>query len=78
MCQWPDIFTKVLIKGKSQGTSFGIATGYWMDDQMTWVRVPAGVGSFLFTTVSRPAVGPTQPSIQWVPEALSWGKAAEA
>jgi hypothetical protein len=28
-------------------------------------------GFFLFATASRPALGPTQPPIQWVPEALS-------
>jgi hypothetical protein len=28
---------------------------------------------FLFTTASRPALGPTQPPIQWVPEPLSLG-----
>jgi hypothetical protein len=34
---------------------------------------------FPFTTASRPALGPTQPPIQWVPEALSLGdKAAGA
>jgi len=32
-----------------------------------------GLGIFLFTTAFRPALGPTQPPIQWVPEALSLG-----
>jgi hypothetical protein len=32
-----------------------------------------GLGIFLFTTASRTALRPTQPPIQWVPEALSLG-----
>jgi hypothetical protein len=32
-----------------------------------------GLGIFLFTTESRPALWPTQPPIQWVPEVLSLG-----
>jgi hypothetical protein len=37
-----------------------------------WVSIPdRGNDFFLFTTVSRPAVGPTQPPIQWVSWALT-------
>jgi hypothetical protein len=32
-----------------------------------------GLGIFLFTTMSRKALGPTQPPIQWLPGALSLG-----
>jgi hypothetical protein len=32
-----------------------------------------GLGIFLFTTVSRMALRPTQPPVQWVPGALSLG-----
>jgi hypothetical protein len=32
-----------------------------------------GLGIFLFTTMSRTVLGPTQPPIQWVPGALSLG-----
>jgi hypothetical protein len=32
-----------------------------------------GLEIFLFTTASRTALGPTQPPIQWVPEAFSLG-----
>jgi hypothetical protein len=32
-----------------------------------------GLGIFLLTNASRPALGPTQPPIQWVPRALSMG-----
>jgi hypothetical protein len=45
-----------------------IATGYGLDGQGVGVRVPEGSRIF-----SSPALRPTQPPIQWVPEALSPG-----
>jgi hypothetical protein len=47
------------------------ALGYGLDDRGFEYR--QGLGIFLFTTVSRPALGPTQPPIQRVPGALSIG-----
>jgi len=38
-----------------------------------WFESRQKLGIFLFTTVSRPALRPTQPPIQWVPGALSLG-----
>jgi len=37
----------------------------------TGVRFLAGAGIFLFAISSRPALEPTQPPSQWVPEVLS-------
>jgi hypothetical protein len=39
----------------------GIALGYWLDDRGFESR--QGLGIFLFTTVSRPVLGPIQPLI---------------
>jgi len=43
-----------------------LATGYGLDDRVSEVRLPARAGIFHFTG-SSPAVGRTQPLIQWVP-----------
>jgi hypothetical protein len=45
------------------------ATRYGLDDRGVESRQELGI--FLFTTASRPALVPTQPPVQWVPEALS-------
>jgi hypothetical protein len=48
-----------------------VALGHWLDDRGFDSR--QGLGIFLFTTASRPVLGPTQPPIQWTPGALSVG-----
>jgi hypothetical protein len=50
----------------SRDSSVGTALGNGLDDRGSWVRFPAGLRIFLFTTASRTALGPTQPPIQWV------------
>jgi hypothetical protein len=44
---------------------------YWLDDRAIGVRSPAGAKDF--SSVSRPALGPTKPPVQWVPGVLSPG-----
>jgi hypothetical protein len=59
-------------------SSVGIALGYLLDNQGSRIRFPAGAGTFLFTTDSRTALGPTQPHIPWVPGVLfMWVKRPE-
>jgi hypothetical protein len=51
-----------------------IHTGYRLDDLCSGVRVWRMLQIFLFSTAFRPALGPTQPPIQWVLGALSLGE----
>jgi hypothetical protein len=65
----PASFTLVIggSSGRAQWHSARLRAGW------SGVRVPAGAGNFLFTTASRPTLGPTQSPIQWVPGDLSLG-----
>jgi hypothetical protein len=49
------------------GSAVSIVTGYGLDDLPIEVRSPAEA------SVSRPALAPTQPPVQWVPAILSPG-----
>jgi hypothetical protein len=64
-------FNQVCTVSGSQDSSVGIALRYGLDDRGSRVQFPAGLGIFLFTAMSRPALMPTQPPIQWVPRSLS-------
>jgi hypothetical protein len=66
-------FMPVKSLNKSHHSSVGMALGYGLNDRGSRVQFPAEAGNFLFTTASRTALGPTQPSIQWIPGALSLG-----
>jgi hypothetical protein len=46
-------------------------SGYGLDDRAIEVRFWAGERNFPVASVSRPALGPTQSPVQWVPGVLS-------
>jgi hypothetical protein len=48
-------------------------TGYGLDDRVVGSSSPDRGKIFLFSTSSRPVLGPAQPPIQWVQGALSPG-----
>jgi hypothetical protein len=52
----------------------GIATGYRLDCPGS---IPGSGKVFLFSTPFRPALGPTQPPIQWVPGIKLKGREAD-
>jgi hypothetical protein len=52
---------------KSLDGTVGTATGYELDDQEVGVPSPGGGKNFNFSMSSRPALGYTQPTIQFVP-----------
>jgi hypothetical protein len=70
-CMTSAVFIEVPLSCRSRDSAVGVATRYRLEDWGVVVQVP--VGSRIFSTSSRPAVGPTQPPIKWVPGALSSG-----
>jgi hypothetical protein len=74
------ILTKFLVvflslsKRREPGNVIGIATAYGLDDRgVREGSSPGKAKNFLFSTLSRPALGLTQPPIKWVPGAFSSG-----
>jgi hypothetical protein len=69
-----EVYTNLLETG-NQDSVVGIATGCKLDARGVRVLAlsPSGAKNFLFSMWSRPALGPTQPPIQWVPGVLSPG-----
>jgi hypothetical protein len=55
---------------KSRDSLVGIALGYGLDDRVLGFDHRLELGIFLFATVSRTALGTTQPPIQLVPRTL--------
>jgi hypothetical protein len=57
----------------SRVSSGSIVSDYRLDDREIGVRSRRGQRIFPLACVSRPALRPTQPPVQWVPEVLSPG-----
>jgi hypothetical protein len=63
-------------KFRSRVSSGSIVSDYGLDDRAIGVRSPQGQRIFPLASVSRPALGPTQPPVRWVPGVLSPGQSA--
>jgi hypothetical protein len=67
-------FMHLLVLFRSRDISAGIAQGYGLDSRGS---IRGGGKTFLFTIASRPALGPSQPPIQWVPGVTRPGREAD-
>jgi hypothetical protein len=61
---------------RSQARSVSIVSDYGLEDRAIEVRFPAEARGFSSTSVSTPALGPTQPPVQWVPGPYPRGQSA--
>jgi hypothetical protein len=58
----------VILNFWSQDSPFGVTMGYGLDGLGS---IPGSARSFLLSIPFRPALGPTQPPIQWLLGAIS-------
>jgi hypothetical protein len=67
------LFLFVFLSSVLSFRGFGNRSNKWATGWMTGVQSQAGAweGRVFFTTASRPALGPTQPPIQWAPGGLT-------
>jgi hypothetical protein len=73
-CKFPIFFSQIPLPVRSRDSAVGIATGNGLDEgPRSRSSSPGVVKNFLFSTSSRPALGSTQPPIQWVSGPLSPG-----
>jgi hypothetical protein len=70
---WRGMIRALQSMGRELGSSGSIVSDYGLDDRAIGVRSPAGQSIFPLASVSRPALRPTQPPVQWVPGVLSPG-----
>jgi hypothetical protein len=57
------MFILEFVNNRTRDSWVGIAMGYELDGRSS---IPGLGKRFLYSTASRPALGPTQPPIQWV------------
>jgi hypothetical protein len=66
-------FIILIILDREPGSSVSIVSAYRLDDRAIGVDPRLGQRIFPLTSVSRPALRPTQPPVQWVPGVPSPG-----
>jgi hypothetical protein len=72
-CQYTQqtMLLRILVYHQEPGSSVSIVSDYGLGDRGS---IPGrGERIFPLSSVSRPTLGPTQPSVQWVPWILSRG-----